>query len=210
MNGKKADMNEEPKSGKVDRREFIRAGLRGAAALALGGVAATLVRRAMATDEVWQLDPEKCVQCGRCATQCVLSPSAVKCVHAYDLCGYCQLCGGYHQPKARATDTAAENQLCPTNAIRRVFVENPYYEYQIDPLLCVGCGKCVKGCQSFGNGSLHLQVQHDRCVNCNECAIARACPADAYRRVPATRPYLMRGRQGPPPEAPKPEGEKPA
>lgn len=203
-------MNGKTGGRKIDRREFIRAGARGAAALALGGVAATLVRRAMATDEVWQLDPEKCVQCGRCATHCVLAESAVKCVHAYDLCGYCQLCGGYHQAKARATDTAAENQLCPTNAIRRTFVESPYYEYVIDEPLCVGCGKCVKGCQSFGNGSLHLQVKHELCVNCNECAIAKACPADAFRRVPATRPYLMRGRQGQPPEGEKPQVEKPA
>jgi electron transport complex protein RnfB len=180
----------------MDRREFIRAGLRGAAAVALGGVATALARRAMGSDEVWQLDPDKCVQCGRCATHCVLTDSAVKCVHAYDLCGYCQLCGGYHQAKARATDTAAENQLCPTGAIRRSFIEEPYYEYVIDEALCIGCGKCVKGCQAFGNGSLHLQVKHERCVNCNECAIAKGCPANAFRRVPASRPYLMRGKVG--------------
>jgi len=153
-------------------------------------------RKATADDTVWQLDPEKCVQCGRCATACVLTPSAVKCVHAYDVCGYCDLCGGYHQPTVKVTDTAAENRLCPTDAIRRTFVEDPYYEYSIVEELCIGCGKCVKGCGSFGNGSLFLQVRHDRCVNCNECSIARVCPAGAYRRVPASRPYLLRGEQG--------------
>jgi electron transport complex protein RnfB len=127
---------------------------------------------------------------------CVLTPSAVKCVHAYDVCGYCDLCGGYHQPTVKVTDTAAENRLCPTNAIRRTFVEDPYYEYSIVEGLCIGCGKCVKGCGSFGNGSLFLQVRHDRCVNCNDCSIARVCPAGAYRRVPASRPYLLRGAQG--------------
>jgi electron transport complex protein RnfB len=33
-------------------------------------------------------------------------------------------------------------------------------------------------------------VRHDRCLNCNECAIARVCPADAFRRVPVDQPYL--------------------
>jgi len=75
----------------------------------------------------------------------------------------------------------------------RTFVENPYFEYEIDEELCIGCGKCVKGCGAFGNGSLYLQVRHDRCVNCNECAISQGCPAHAYRRVPASRPYILRG-----------------
>ena len=61
--------------------------------------------------------------------------------------------------------------------------------------LCVGCGKCVLGCAHFGNGSLFLQVRHDLCLNCNECAIARNCPSDAFRRVPASDPYLMKGEE---------------
>jgi len=40
---------------------------------------------------------------------------------------------------------------------------------------------------------MYLQVRHDRCTNCNECGIARVCPAQAYRRVPANHPYLLRG-----------------
>ncbi len=42
------------------------------------------------------------------------------------------------------------------------------------------------------NGSLYLQVMQDRCVNCNECAIAVACPSRAFCRVSAERPYLMK------------------
>ena len=193
------DMESDKTSNKpVNRREFLRGGLRGAAFLALGGVAAVAVKRrvGIGDDHVWQLDPDKCIQCGRCATNCVLTPSAVKCVHAYDLCGYCRLCGGYHQPDAKATDTAAENRLCPVDAIRRTYIEDPYYEYEIDESLCIGCGKCVKGCGAFGNSSLHLQVRHDLCVNCNECSIAKNCPADAFVRVPASQPYLMRGKAG--------------
>jgi len=179
----------------MNRREFLRDGVRTAAALALGGVAGIMIARTVSRDMVWQIDSSKCVQCGKCATECVLSLSAVKCVHAYNVCGYCQLCGGYHRPGTKTLDTAAENQLCPTGAIKRTFVENPYYEYTIIEALCIGCGKCVKGCNSFGNGSLYLQVRHDRCLNCNECAIARVCPSQAFVRVPADRPYLLRGKQ---------------
>ena len=182
---------------KMTRRDFLRGGLRGVGLLAAAaGIGAAVRHEAAAGQMVWQLDPEKCVQCGRCATNCVLTPSAVKCVHAYDVCGYCELCGGYHQPTVKVTDTAAENRLCPTNAIRRTFVEDPFYEYTILEEFCIGCGKCVKGCGSFGNGSLFLQVRHDRCVNCNDCSIARGCPAGAYRRVPASQPYLLRGERG--------------
>ena len=139
---------------------------------------------------MWQLDPATCIQCGRCATACVLQQSAVRCFHAHELCGYCTLCFGYFEPGATELTSAAEHQLCPTDAIRRTLVEEPYYEYVIDQDRCVGCGKCVKGCTMFGNGSLYLQVRHDICVNCNTCAIAEVCPADAFRRVPASEPYL--------------------
>jgi len=65
-------------------------------------------------------------------------------------------------------------------------------EYNVEESLCNGCGKCVKGCTVFGNGSLFLQVRHDRCLNCNECSIAAACPSQAYKRVPANEPYLLK------------------
>jgi electron transport complex protein RnfB len=142
---------------------------------------------------VWQLDPAKCIHCGRCSTNCVLTPSAVKCVHVYAMCGYCDLCGGYFKPGTKTLTTAAENQLCPTNALKRNFIEDPFFEYTIDENLCIGCGKCVKGCDAFGNGSLQLQVRHDRCVNCNQCSIAGKCPAEAFSRVPAKNPSLLKG-----------------
>lgn len=160
------------------------------------GLSGGLIKRAFGKEYVWQLDPSKCIQCGRCATSCVVTPSAVKCFHVYDMCGYCDLCGGYFRPEAKDLTTAAENQLCPTNAIERVFIEEPFFEYHINEDLCIGCGKCVKGCNAFGNGSLQLQVNHDLCVNCNECAIARDCPSDAFQRVPIDNPYLFSGFDG--------------
>jgi Na+-translocating ferredoxin:NAD+ oxidoreductase subunit B len=153
----------------------------------------TLPEAALFRQTVWQLDPTKCIQCGRCAQNCVMTPSAVKVVHVYAMCGYCNLCGGYLKPDTKSISTAAENQLCPTSAINRKFVEDPFYQYTIDEALCIGCAKCVKGCGAFGNSSLQLQVRHDRCKNCNECSIARDCPSDAFSRVPVSNPYLLQG-----------------
>ncbi|MFP4057020.1 MAG: 4Fe-4S binding protein [Candidatus Brocadiia bacterium] len=178
------------RSEPMPRRDFLRDGLRGAGLLGLGGLGGVLVHGAKGRETVWQIDPDKCTQCGNCATYCVLEPSAVKCVHAIDICGYCDFCFGYYEQKRTADTEAAENVLCPVDAIIRRFIEYPYFEYTIDEELCIGCGKCVEGCRAFGNSSLYLQVRHDRCVNCNECSIGVACPGQAFVRLPAETPYF--------------------
>ncbi len=180
--------------GATTRRHALAWLLRAGAGAAVASFAAKAAQRPAADRMVWQIDPSACIQCGRCETECVLHPSAVKCVHSYAMCGYCKLCFGYFRPDAARLDEAAENQICPTGAIIRTFVEDPYFEYRIDEPLCTGCGLCVKGCTHFGNGSLYLQIRHDRCVNCNTCRIAEACPAQAISRVPAFRPYLLKER----------------
>ena len=162
---------------KINRRKFLTDGLWGTCLTGLAVIAGVFVSKKNNDEKVWQLDPHKCVACGNCATYCVLEESAVKCVHAYAMCGYCELCTGFFEPEPRELDTGAENLLCPTGAIKRSFVEDPYYEYTIEEPLCIGCAKCVKGCNAFGNGSLFLQVRRDRCLNCNECSIAAACPS---------------------------------
>lgn len=177
----------------INRREFVKKGLGTAAGVSLAGVAGVLSLNSTTEELVWQLDPNICVQCEKCSTSCVLHESAVKCVHSYSMCGYCDLCSGYLQPGAKSRDTGAESQLCPTGALKRTYVEDPYFEYVIDEELCIGCAKCVKGCGSFGNGSLYLQVKHDRCVNCNVCSISRVCSSQAFTRVPASKPYILRG-----------------
>ena len=141
---------------------------------------------------LWQIDPEKCTYCGKCSEMCVLHQSAVKCLHKSDICGYCDLCTGYYYPEPSNLDTAAENQVCPTGAIIRKYIEEPYFQYHIDNDLCIGCAKCVEGCSKFGNGSLYLQIMHDRCLNCNECAIAVQCQSSAIIRVPDNRPYFYK------------------
>jgi electron transport complex protein RnfB len=201
-------MNDAPnqdvrQDGGMNRREALRWLARGLALAAVAALAGRAVRRGVGR-RVWQIDPRLCVQCGRCATACVLRPSAVKCVHGYALCGYCKRCFGFFQPDARDLNEAAENQLCPTNAIERAFVEDPYFEYKINEGRCIGCGICVKGCDRFGNGSLFLQIRHDRCLQCHECAIARGCPAGAIRQVPAATPYMLKDAERNPAPANRP------
>lgn len=181
----------------TNRRGFFKGILQGTAAAAMGATAlAAGLKGASAQKTVWQIDPEKCVQCGRCATSCVLAESAVKCVHRYAMCGYCNLCFGFFRPDAKTLTSSAENQVCPTDALKRRFIEDPYFEYTIDEKKCVGCARCVQGCTAFGNGSLYLQIRHDRCVACNQCAIAADCPTQAIARVPASKPYVVKGGEG--------------
>mgnify|MGYP005832562331 CR=1 FL=1 len=185
------------RSRPLDRRGFVRRGLglSVAAAAGVGGWSAWVAAaRGHAERYVWQIDPDLCIACRKCQTHCVLDPSAVKAVQCFALCGYCDVCTGYFPTKDFVLDTGAENHLCPTGAIRRRFVEQKsgerFFEYTIDEALCIACGKCVEGCRLM-NGSLYLQVRHDRCLNCSECAIAVACPAQAFRRVRADEPVIL-------------------
>lgn len=156
------------------RREALGAAVRGVGFLGVGGALAYLSLQDSDTSEmktdnwVWQIDPAKCIQsraanpeeCGKCATECVLTPSAVKAVHKAKMCGYCELCFGYFHPDYDELNTGAENQMCPTGAIIRNPMLAPYHEYVINEALCIACGKCVAGCNTFGNGSLFFQIRH--------------------------------------------------
>ena len=176
----------------LSRRELFIVTVRKGLLYVLGIFSFSRLYRLFAGNHVWQINPEKCVKCGRCATSCVLNPSAVKCVHEFDICGYCNLCFGYFQPGAAKLTEDPHNQLCPTNALKRKFIEEPFFEYSIDEPSCIGCAKCVKGCNLFGNGSLYLQVRHDRCSNCNDCSIARVCTGNAFERVPVKKAYFTK------------------
>ena len=176
----------------INRRDFFKNLFFSILTFLLGGILVSKLFRFRSQNTVWQLDPKKCVQCGRCATTCVLKLSAAKCVNEYSICGYCNLCFGYFLPGAKKLTEAAENQVCPTGALQRKFIEDPYFEYSINERLCIGCAKCVHGCELFGNGSLYLQVRHDRCLNCNDCSIARNCAGRAYSRVPRNNPYFKK------------------
>lgn len=195
------------------RRQFLRTCARCAGAAAVAGVAGGLVVRADA-DKVWQLDPNVCDTCiqvrnpasvaedgwAQCARECVLWRSAVKAVNDFPACGYCLICPAYHDTtSAPAEDGTYVGRVCPQDAILRRPVgdydpydpNNNFFEYSIDEEKCNGCGRCVELCKPpRGNGSLRLEVRHDLCVDCNQCNIARACPVDAFQRVPVTgRPH---------------------
>jgi len=162
----------------------------------LGGWAGLLAaEKGQPQHDVWQIDPDLCIACDRCETECVLDVSPVKAVQCYELCARCDDCTGYFGGKDYKLNTGVENQRCPTGAVLREFIREKggvrYFEYNIDEALCIGCGKCVEGCAMM-NGSLYLQVRHDRCLNCNECAIAVVCPAQAFRRVPRHSPNLLK------------------
>lgn len=180
----------------MTREEFLTHCGRGLLLLALGGGMGGLVARNVRASGgmVWQIDPEKCTMCGQCATNCVLDRSAVRCQNLFDMCGYCDLCTGYFGSQPAAINEGAENQICPTGAIVRKYVEDPYFEYTIDPKKCIGCAKCVKDCMQYGNGALYLQIDQGECVHCNQCSIATRCPSHAISRVPAERPNIPRKR----------------
>ncbi|MDR2499097.1 MAG: ferredoxin [Tannerellaceae bacterium] len=180
-------------SDPISRKRFLRLCGSITAGAAVAGISGLALSRTGKDGGVfWQIDPAKCTFCGKCETNCVLAVSAVKCVHANRVCGYCDLCGGYYRSNVKDLNTAAENLMCPTGAIQRKFVEDPYFEYTIAESLCNGCGKCAKGCNSFGNGSLYLQVKQDLCEACNECKISRVCPSGAIQRVDASKSYLLK------------------
>ena len=180
---------DDEKQNSETRRSFVKTAGRIILAAPVIALPVILTSKADAKGFVWQIDPYKCTSCELCKTNCVLTPSAVKCMNAFPMCGYCDFCPGYLRQGAKTFNTSAENQLCPVGAIKRKFVEEPYFEYTIDESLCDGCSKCVKGCADFGTGSLYLQIMLNLCVNCNQCRIATLCPSDAVIRVSADEPY---------------------
>jgi electron transport complex protein RnfB len=179
---------------KLTRRNTLKTVCRTVAAGGLLAVAGVLAKnnKIAADTLVWQINPHKCIGCGQCAYRCVSTVSAVKAFHNFKMCGYCDLCTGFFEPQPLARNTGAENQLCPVGAISRRGVEEPYFEYVIDPNLCVGCGRCADGCYSLGNGSLFLQINQQLCKHCNQCAIALYCPAQAIVQIPAKQAYLLK------------------
>ena len=176
------------------RRSFLKTCCRYGVVAGLTGAAGFLAgKQKIAGDAlVWQIDPHKCIGCGVCAYRCTKLVSAVKCFHTYAMCGYCDLCTAFFDPQPLTRDEGAENQLCPTDAFSRREVESPYFEYIIDHNLCVGCGKCVDGCFTLGNGSLYLQISQNECLHCNQCSIALHCPTKAIEQIPAEQAYLLK------------------
>jgi len=70
-----------------------------------GFIPVALAKKTSMEGYVWQIDPLKCTQCGQCQTNGILTPSASKCVHAFKMCGYCDLCGGFLRQGVKTIST---------------------------------------------------------------------------------------------------------
>ena len=193
-------------SDKYSRREMLGHAARGAVLLGLGGTAVVLSIKAHKT-YAWVIDAEKCVNsklgvlgvdvCELCASECVITLSAVRAVNEFSQCGRCYICPAYFKiTSAVGPDGLPSEKVCPTDAIQREAIgwidpddpANNFYDYTIDERLCNGCGRCVMECKEpAGLSSIRLEVRHNVCLDCNRCSIAQACPEEAYDRLePAT------------------------
>jgi electron transport complex protein RnfB len=186
---------------KFTRREVLGHAARGAALAGLAGTAGILAFKANKT-YAWTIDPQRCVDsklgawgvetCELCATECVLSLSAVRAVNSFSECGRCYICPAYFKiTSAVGPDGLPSEKVCPRDAITREAIgwidpddpANNFYEYTIDEAKCNGCGRCVMECKEpAGLGSIRLEVRHNVCLSCNRCTIATACPEEAYER----------------------------
>ncbi len=167
----------------MNRRTFLKWTGRGAAVVALGTIAARASRFADTDRPLWKIDYDKCTACGLCETACVRRPSAVKAVNDQTLCHNCFLCFGHTNDHMTDTPDTA-NKICPVNAIARTPIGDTENNiYTIDEDQCIGCAKCVKDCEEYGNKSMFLVIRPDLCLGCNECALAIACPENAITRV---------------------------
>jgi electron transport complex protein RnfB len=193
------------KRDKITRREVLGHAARGAALVGLVGTAGILSLKSLKT-HAWTIDPSKCINsklgevgvdvCELCATDCVLTLSAVRAVNEFSECGRCYICPSYFKiTSAVGPDGLPSEKVCPRDAIKREAIgwidpddpANNFYEYTIDEIKCNGCGRCVLECKEpAGLGSIRLEVRHNVCLDCNRCTIATACPEEAYeRRAPS-------------------------
>lgn len=179
------------------RRKFLLALGRALGVAALGGVAARVLSRANPDAEFiqplhrygWQINPDRCTYCNRCATACVRLPSAVKAVNDQKKCSNCVACYGHLcdlQTPSRLIATT-DKLVCPLNALKRTPLFGGLdgaYLYTIDADRCNGCGQCALQCNLRGSKSMFLLIRPDLCLGCNECSIAKVCPSQAVERVP--------------------------
>ncbi len=179
------------------RREYLRRAGHALGVLALGGATARILSTpseegdfiAQGRRFAWQINAEKCQQCGLCATSCVRNISAVKAINDPKKCSNCVVCHGHitniHIDSEKIKSEG--DRVCPHNAVVRKNFSggaDGLFLYSHDPALCVGCAQCVKHCTELGSRSMFLIIRPDLCLGCNECSIAVACPHDAIERIP--------------------------
>ncbi len=165
----------------MNRREFLKMASRAVGGATLFGSAGFLLKDSV-NGNLPIIDPEKCLGCGRCASSCVFTPSAVRCYNIDELCSHCTACYGYHVD-CTADPVEKSALVCPENAISRTVrseKDGGGFSYTVDKKKCIGCGKCVKLCWEHGSKSMRLVVNHDICRRCNKCQIATVCDGGAF------------------------------
>jgi electron transport complex protein RnfB len=116
-------------SEKFPRRKVLGTAARGAALVGLAGLTGVLTLKANKT-YAWAIDTGKCVNsklgalgveiCELCATDCVLTLSAVRAVNEFSECGRCYICPAYFDVQsAVGADGLPSEKLCPRDAIER-------------------------------------------------------------------------------------------
>ncbi len=190
-------------SADLSRRDLLGNLTRGTVLLVLGGGGAFLIRKANG-QVVWQVNAARCLNsalgevsaegCRLCTSECVVALSAVRAVNEYSKCGRCSICPAYFDITSAVDERGLPSQkLCPRDAITRkpigkIDPEDPannFYEYIIDEEKCDGCGRCVNKCKEpLGLGAITLRIRYNKCLNCNRCAISRACPQKAFVQLP--------------------------
>jgi electron transport complex protein RnfB len=182
-----------PPQQPVGRRSFLQWLGRGVCAVAISGIAGRVLLSKKRDEQppgrwAWQIDSDKCTFCGACATACIRKPSAVKCVVDQTICGNCVVCYGHiYNLNASSDQIEAQGKVCPVNAVRRMYFAgglDGYYLYDINFDKCTGCGACARECNKRGNKAMYLIIRPDICLDCNECAIVKACPSGAVKAVP--------------------------
>ncbi len=68
---------DERDDNKISRRDLLKNSLWFAGLVGIGGSLGLVAGNAEA-GTVWQIDPNKCINCDKCASECVLGPSAVE------------------------------------------------------------------------------------------------------------------------------------
>jgi len=180
---------------KLDRRNFLRKAGTAACGLAIGSIGYRVISAHMdeetagpLTRFVWQIDPEKCVNCPLCETACVRTPSAVKAVNDQKKCSFCVVCYGHISNKEIDSDKIMTEgiRVCPYDAVTRKNYsggKEGYFIYDIDDDKCTGCGICAKECSARGTKSMFMIIRPDLCLACNSCNIADLCPENAIDRL---------------------------
>lgn len=163
----------------IDRRSFLKIGARTVGACALLGSSGFLLSKAVKRHAFF-IDPEQCIKCTGCETNCVKNISAVKCVNNLEECGLCVHCFGYFVDDNNEAETP-ENLVCPTRALKRKKIGDETFSYTINEDECIGCGRCVKACWDKGAASMTLQIRGNLCLECNSCTIQNQCPANAVK-----------------------------